>query len=158
MAEFTPADEIGDWAIASGLELVKARLDGRSLYPMLHAARNPQAVWELLVTVGRSVASILRPQGTDELGPIGAGSGRVAAVVDRAAGAHPMADIMTIAVTAAQLIGCAARDDFPMVRALAAAVVAGDDERMARAHLVLRAMLEILATEPIITHDPQEPS
>ncbi len=157
MPEFTPRDEIGDWAIAAGLELVKARLDDRSLYPLLHAARQPQAVWELLVTVARSTASILRPQGTDQLGPIGAGSGRVAFAVDRAAGAHPMADIMTIAITASQLIGCAARDDFPMVRALAAAVVATDDERMARAHLVLRAMLEILAAEPI---DPptQEPS
>ena len=157
MPEFTPRDEIGDWAIACGLELVQARLNGRALYPRLHAARNPQAVWELLVTVSRSVASILRPQGTQELGPIGAGSGPVAAAVDRASGSRPAADVLAITSTAAQLIGCAARDDFPMVRALAAAVVAGDDERMARAHLVLRAMLEILATEPI---DPptQEPS
>lgn len=157
MPEFTPRDEIGDWAIAAGLELVQARLDDRSLYPLLHAARQPQAVWELLVTVSRSVASILRPQGTEELGPIGAGSGRVHAVIDRSGVSHPAADILSFANTAAQLIGCAARDDFPMVRALAAAVVATDDERMARAHLVLRAMLEILATEPI---DPptQEPS
>lgn len=158
VADFTPRDEVGDWAIATGHELVSSRLEGRSLWPLINAARNPQAVWELLVTVSRSVAAILRPLGqVGRPGPIAGDQGVVFERLARSAPARPAPERATLCLTAAQLIGCAVLDDFAMVRALAAAVVSLDDERMGRAHLVLRAMLEILATEPV-DPQPQEPT
>lgn len=152
--DFTPVDEISDWAIASGHELVRSRLEGRALYPALHAARSPQAVWEILVTVARTVAHTLRPEGHAG-GPIG-GSPAVLAVVTRTAPGRPRDEIMRHTMTASQLIGCAASEDFAMCRALAAATLT-EPGGTHRAHLVLRAMLEILIVEPV-DPPPQEPT
>lgn len=151
MADFTPRDEISDWAIATSHELVGNRLEGRPLFPLLNAARNPQAVWEVLITVARSVSSLLRPQGVTEPGPIGHRSVVVAGVIARSAPVRSLEDVQRIVTVAGQLIGCAVDEDYAMCRALAAAVLS-DPDPIAQGRLVLRAMLEILAIEPV---DPQ---
>lgn len=152
MPDFTPRDEISDWAIATSHTLMLARLHGGALFPVLNAAANPQALWEVLITVARSVASILRPHGHPAApGPIGHRNMLVMGFVARTAPVRSLEEVEAIVLSAGQLIGCAADEDFSMCRALAAAVLSSGDP-IGRGRLVLRAMLEILAVEPV---DPQ---
>lgn len=160
MPDFTPRDEITDSAIAAAHELLGDRLAGRPMLATLPL--DPQRLWELLITVARSVASALRPDGNLEPGPIGHRNIRVLADLRRRSVHRTMAQIESLALAAGQLVGCAADEDYAMCRALAAAVVTRNDgetplDVAARASLVLRAMLEILAIEPVQPR-PQEPS
>lgn len=154
MPDFTPRDEISDWTIATAHELVRLRLEGVVGYKLLNAPANPQAMWEVLITVARSIASILRPDGVGLPGPIGDRHIAVHGSIARCASFRSLTEIESIVQSAAQLIGCAADEDFQMCRALAAAVISTPGvpdagPGVARGRLVARAMLEILIHEPV---------
>lgn len=154
---FTPRDEISDWSIATSHELVRARLDTNpALAQMLDSIRDTQAAWEVLITVARSAASILRPDGNLVPGPIGDRNTAVYGIVARMTLWRSLDDVEAVVTTAGRLLGCAAADDYVMCRALAAVVVSHPDN-LGQARLVLRAMLEILAIEPQQPR-PQEPT
>lgn len=156
MDDFTPIDEVSDWAIANALELIDARLEGRPLVGQMFVAKSKQALWEVLITVARSSAKILRPNGTAGIPtPIGHERADVADVIARtSARSHP-GDPERLTQTAGQLIGSAAAEDLDMCRALAASVLSAPDGIL-RARLVVRAMLEILALEPVHPDPTQE--
>lgn len=150
MDDFTPVDEVSDWAIAYALELIETRMARKPLATLLHVPQSRQAVWEALITVARSSAKILRPHGTSNPTPIGHTRADVAELIAKTS-AHARShegDPERHVLIAGQLIGSAAGEDFDMCRALAASVVSAPDGAH-RGRLVVRAMLEILALEPV---------
>lgn len=154
---FTPRDEISDWSITTAHELVRARLESSpDLSRMLLVIADQQAAWEVLITVAKSVASILRPDGALVPGPIGDRNVAVYGILARQTLWGSLEEIENVVATAGRLLGCAAADDYGMCRALAAVTVSHPDP-LGQARLVLRAMLEILAIEPQKPR-PQEPS
>lgn len=141
------ADEISDWAEALGAALVDARLaeDWPAINTQLAriaSSPDPQEAFELLIVTSRTVALVLRPAGHPG-GPIGAPEQGLAA-----------SDLTATLQNAGRLLGCAATGDFEMARALAEVIVA---QGMPAAAIALRAMLEVLAREPIVRADPPEP-
>lgn len=154
---FTPRDEISDWSIHLAHELVRARLEtSPDLARMLLAIGTQQNAWEVLITVAKSAASILRPDGNLVPGPIGDRNTAVYGILARLTLWESLDAIESVVTAAGRLLGCAAADDFVMCRALAAVVVSHPDP-LGQTRLVLRAMLEILAIEPQRPR-PQEPS
>src|SRR5690606_2709027 len=100
--------EISDWAEHLGTALAEARLAPAPVHEqaaMLHAATiEPAIAYQVLITLSRTVALVLRPTGHAG-GPIG--------LVEGAPAADPLL------LRAAQLVGFAAQGDAGMVDALA---------------------------------------
>jgi hypothetical protein len=129
--------EISDWAEHLGTALAGARIDGSPMHEqagILQAATiEPAIAYQVLITLSRTVALVLRPTGHAG-GPIGM---RPALAFDPAF------------VRAAQLVGFAAQGDAGMVDALARAVLAAPGDALLEARTTLWAILEVLATEPV---------
>lgn len=129
--------EISEWAEHVGTSLAEARLAPAPVVEqagMIYAATADVALaYQVLVTLSRTVALVLRPTGHAG-GPIGA---------------YAAANIDPAFRHAAQLVGFAAQGDAGMVDAIARAVLAAPHDPLAEARTTLWAILEVLATEPV---------
>jgi hypothetical protein len=136
--------EISDWAEHVAQELAAARIRADVVAPLLYAATaDEQLAWEVLITLSRTVALVLRPEGHAG-GPIGT----------------PVADVPVSSPAAdpawrraAQLVGFAAQGDHEMVDALARSALAGTYP-LDEARATLWSILEVLASEPVHHPDP----
>lgn len=133
-------DAITEWAEEIARALVDARVNGAPMHAqagILQAGTiDPVIAYQVLVTLSRTVALVLRPAG-HEGGPIG------------------LTDELRIDpayVRASQLIGFAAQADAGMVDALARAVLAAPTP-LAEARTTLWAILEVLTTEPVTPNE-----
>jgi hypothetical protein len=149
MTELRP--EISDWAEEVAHALAEATVAAErqripSVGAMLYAATaDEQIAYEVLVTLSRTVALVLRPTGHAG-GPIGT---PVAGVPISSPAADPAWR------RGAQLIGFAAQGDHDMVDALARSALAGAYP-LDEARATLWSILEVLASEPVLRPDPQE--
>ncbi len=134
--------EITDWAELIGTHLAEARLAVAPVHnqaALVFAATADVALaYQVLVTLSRTVALVLRPTG-HEGGPIGS---------------YAAGNIDPAFRHAAQLVGFAAQGDADMVDAIARAVLAARDP-LHEARTTLWAILEVLATEPM-TPEPKD--
>lgn len=136
MTDDGPRAEISDWAEHVAQSLADARIQGGDVAPLLYAATpDAQLAWEVLVTLSRTVALVLRPDGHAGgiIGPVGNPS----------------------RIRAAQLVGFAAQADAEMVDAIARTALAAPDP-LFEARETLWSILEVLALEPVLHPDPQE--
>lgn len=128
--------EISDWAEHVAQEAASARIRDDDVAPLLYAATaDEQLAYEVLVTLARTVALVLRPAGHagGVIGPLG----------------NPAR------IRAAQLVGFAAQGDVDMVDAIARTALAAPDP-LFEARETLWSILEVLALEPVLHPDPQE--
>ena len=128
--------EISPWAEHIAEELASARLRALDVAPMLYAGTaDDQLAYEVLVTLSRTVALVLRPEGHagGVIGPL----------------SNPAR------IRAAQLVGLAAQGDHDMVDAIARAALAAPDP-LFEARETLWAILEVLASEHVLRPDPPE--
>lgn len=128
--------EISDWAEHIAAELARGRIADDDVAGILYAATaDEQLAYEVLVTLSRTVALVLRPDGHDggTIGPLG----------------NPAR------IRAAQLVGLAAQGDADLVDAIARTALAAPDP-LFEARETLWSILEVLATEPVLRPDPQE--
>lgn len=131
--------EISEWAEYVAEELARARIAGDDVDGALHAATaDEQLAYEVLVTLARTVALVLRPDGHPG-GPIGARDGQ------------PWP-----ARRAALLVGSAAEGDIANVDALARDALGRWPDPIREARATLSATLDVLAIEPVIRYRPQE--
>lgn len=132
--------EISDWAETIAQQLAASRIAGGPVHEragILHAATADVVLaYQVLVTLSRTVALVLRPTG-HEGGPL-AGD----LLVDSAA----RCDVALVRAT--QLLGFAAQGDFAMVDAFARVVLAAPNPLL-EARTTLWAILEVLASEPV---------
>lgn len=132
-------DEISDWAEHVAQSLADARIQGGDVAPLLYAATpDEQLAWEVLVTLSRTVALVLRPDGH---------AGGIIGTLGRFAG--------PARIRAAQLVGFAAQGDAEMVDAIARTALAAPDP-LFEARETLWSILEVLALEPVLRPDPPE--
>lgn len=139
-----PPAEISDWAEIVASELADARLAGSPprVNALLHAAtRDPAIAYQVLITLSRTVALVLRPTGHPG-GPIGL---------------IPEAPPDPLLQRAAQLVGFAAQGDADMVDALARATLAAPHAPLREARTTLWTILEVLASEPMTPQPKDRP-
>lgn len=130
--------EISDWAEHVAAELARGRLADDDVAGILHAATaDEQLAYEVIVTLSRTVALVLRPDGHagGVIGPLG----------------NPAR------IRAAQLVGLAAQGDVDLVDAIARTALAAPDP-LFEARETLWSILEVLALEPVLRPDPPEGS